>query len=205
MQKAMSICANNAARLEYSKYFSNIHSTVMPLYEKLIDKLASYERMMKATNYSKAKCFYALEYLDFHSRRHVLETELNDYESNISKLYKAAQTTKVRVETSSAQKELCRMLASQKVRLVEEKKVGNYYVDAFVEPKTVIEFDGRYHFFSDTDVVRGENLVKLCHLKHKGYDVINVSYKDWMTPEDRKKTIDGILLKLGLEDLYVDE
>jgi len=203
--KAISICANNAARLEYYDRFNDIHEMIIPLCDKICEQIDDYKYMKSISSYFKTKCYYSLAYLDIHSDKHILDTKLKNEKSNFYKLNEAVNRMKIKPETSVMQREVCGILKEQKIRFTEERKIHNYRVDIFIEPKSIIEFDGKFHYFSDTSIIQSEKLIKYYYLKHKGYDVISICYKNWKTPEDRKKTMDEIFLKLGHEDLFADD
>ena len=119
-------------------------------------------------------------------------------------LKEAADSYKNRALVSSKQQEVYKMLSTQRVKFEKEKKLHYFMVDAFVDPGTVIEFDGKAHYYSDTNIIISKKLIKNSYLAKKGYSLVNISYKDWKSPEGRKKVIDSILYKLNMEERYVD-
>ena len=147
----------------------------------------------------KAKLYTSFEYLKRFARHDISFTDNNaSIMAYLNKYFEDSKALEQNTETISyGQRRLYEKLNSLRIPYMKEKRLFTYTVDAFVNPKTVIEVLGDVHTFSNTGILRSSTVLKLDFLRRKGYKVIEIR-GDKRSKKRLIEAIDDSLLRISL-------
>jgi len=203
------ICANNAAKLDSDPNKINIiENSILPIFAGICEQIQNYkiDQISEiSSRASKYKLYNNLVFLDKFTPSGILKSEFQNQESAFSVLYKAAHENKKPAKLSVSQKEINKIFESQFIKFESNIRIDHFIGETLIKPDHIIEFIGKDEFYKEnTDCLIANRLIKNSYLKRKNYKVHNISYKEWETPELRKKSMDKLFFELNINEKFAD-
>lgn len=70
-----------------------------------------------------------------------------------------------------------------KIPFIEEKIIGTYFIDFFVEPNICIEINGKLHYLEDSKQPNWLTVRKQRQIEKLGYKMVSIPYFEWIMYE----------------------